>query len=134
MTKFNVLLILLAFTGCTTTRDSVLGTPQTQVQMRSYQSRAFDTEDENMVLRSLIATMQDLGFVIENADDKLKTVSGTSFANGSKLTATVRRVGKQTIVRVNADQGNGTITNPVTYQNFFNSLRQSLFLDANEIE
>lgn len=134
MTKFNVFIVLLLLTSCATTRDNVLGTPQSQVQMRSYQSRSFDTEDETLVLRSLIATMQDLGFVIENADNQLKTVSGTSFENGSKVTATVRKSGKQTIVRINAVQNNETITTPVTYQNFFNSLHQSLFLDANEIE
>ena len=102
--------------------------------MRNYQSRSFDTKDDVKVLRAIIATMQDLGFIVEKTDSQLGTVSGTSFSNGSKMTATVRKSGNKTIVRVNAEQGYTPITNPIAYQNFFNSLHQSLFLDANEIE
>ena len=115
-------------------RDNVLGTPHTQVQMRNYQSRSFDTSNKTMVMQALLSTMQDLGFMIEKTDEKLGLVTGTSFSNGSKVTATVRTQGKKTIVRLNAQSGYSAITNPITYQNFFNSLEQSLFLEANEVE
>ncbi|MGI6680977.1 MAG: hypothetical protein ACOX3T_05820 [Bdellovibrionota bacterium] len=129
-----VLFLAVNLVACVSTRDNILGTPQTQVQMRNYQSRSFETNDKTAVLRALIATMQDLGFIIEKTDEKLGLVSGTSFSNGSKATASVRTIRKKTVVRLNAQSGLRPITNPITYQNFFNSLEQSLFLDANEIE
>lgn len=135
--KINLLLFIfltLTLNACVTMRDNVLGTPHTQVQMRNYQSRSFETQDKIKVMQALLSTMQDLGFMIEKTDEKLGLVSGTSFSNGSKLTATVRKQGKKTIVRLNAQSGYAAITNPITYQNFFNSLEQSLFLQANEVE
>ena len=131
---FVALLVLFSLSSCVTTRGNVLGTPQTQVQMRNYQSRSFETKDQAMVLRAVIATLQDLGFIVEKADKDLGIVSGTSFTNGSKITASVRAVGKKTVVRVNAESGYSPITNPMAYQNFFNSLSQSLFLEAHEVE
>ena len=135
--KINLLLIIfltLSLDACVTTIDNILGTPHTQVQMRNYQSRSFDTSNKTMVMQALLSTMQDLGFMIEKTDEKLGLVSGTSFLNGSKVTATVRTQGKKTIVRLNAQSGYSAISNPITYQNFFNSLEQSLFLEANEVE
>jgi hypothetical protein len=40
-------------------------------------SRDFDTTDKKKTLRTVIATMQDLDFVIEKADETLGTISGT---------------------------------------------------------
>ncbi len=125
--------LALCFCGCASTHDDLLGTKQSQVQMRNYQSRSFDTTDKKMVLRAVISTMQDLGFIIERADEKLGTISGTSFANGSKLTVSVRVVDGATVVRANAQAGTKAIDTPIPYQNFFNALAQSLFLDANEV-
>lgn len=130
-----VLVSAITLTACTITNDRVLGTENSQVQTRNYQSRTFDTTDKNMVLRSVISTMQDLGFIISQADDTLGTVSGTSFSDGSKLTVSVRPVGKtQTMVRANASAGLHEIDDPIAYQNFFDSLGQSLFLDAHVVE
>ena len=121
--------------GCVSTHDDVLGTSYSQVETRNYQSRMFDTSDRQMVLRSVISTMQDLGFIIDRADETLGTVSGTSFTYSSKLTVSVRPVGKtQMLVRANAQAGLDEITSPVAYQNFFNALSQSLFLDAHMVE
>ena len=88
-----------------------------------------------MVLRSIISTMQDLGFIIDKADEKLGTISGTSFTQSSKLTVSVRQTGQnRTLVRANAQAGLKEITDPIPYQNFFNALSQSLFLDAHMVE
>lgn len=135
MKKFFIcFLVLVYLTGCTLVHEDVLGT-QTQLQMRNYQSRAFDTTDKDMVLRSVISTMQDLGFIIERADQTLGTVSGTSFTYGaSKLTVSVRQVGKRIVVRANAQRGLQAIEEPLAYQNFFNALGQSLFLEAHEVD
>ena len=121
--------ILLA--GCISTRDSVLDTQGSQLQTRNYQSRTFDTGDREMVLRAIISTLQDLNVIIDKADEKLGTISGTSFSNGSKITVSVRAIGQsQILVRANAQAGRKEIADPIPYQNFFNALSQSLFLEA----
>ncbi len=126
---------LTLLTGCMTTSQGVLGTSNSQVETRNYQSRTFDTNDKKMVMRSVIATMQDLGFIIDRADETLGTVSGTSFKNDSKMTVMVRPSGKkQMLVRANASAGLHEITAPAAYQNFFNALSQSMFLDAHMVE
>ena len=126
---------LTLLTGCMTTSQSVLGTQNSQVETRNYQSRMFDTSDKKMVLRSVISTMQDLGFIIDRADETLGTVSGTSFKNDSKMTVSVRPGGKkQMMVRANASARLREISSPAAYQNFFNALSQSLFLDAHMVE
>ena len=124
----------LALTGCASTHNDVLGTSQSQVQMRNYQSRSFDTNDKALILRAVVSTMQDLGFIIERADEKLGTISGTSFTHASKLTVSVRAINaKQIVVRANAQAGLKAIEDPIPYQNFFNALSQSLFLEAHEV-
>lgn len=126
---------LTLLTGCMTTSQGVLGTSNSQVETRNYQSRTFDTNDKKMVMRSVIATMQDLGFIIDRADETLGTVSGTSFKNDSKMTVMVRPSGKkQMLVRANASANLHEITSPTAYQNFFNALSQSMFLDAHMVE
>ena len=132
---FGAIFGLTLWTGCISTGDSVLGTQNSQVETRNYQSRTFDTNDKKMVMRSVIATMQDLGFIIDRADETLGTVSGTSFTNNSKMTVSVRPSGtKQMLVRANASANLHEITAPTAYQNFFNALSQSMFLDAHMVE
>lgn len=132
---FLFVIIIGLLGGCVSVHNDVLGTRYSQVETRNYQSRMFETSDRQMVLRSVIATMQDLGIIINKADETLGVVSGTSFANNSKVTVSVRNAGEtQTVVRMNAQVGLKEISDPTAYQNFFDSLSQSLFLDANMIE
>ena len=132
---FVALFGLTLLTGCISTGESVLGTQNSQVATRNYQSRMFETSDKKMVMRNVISTMQDLGFIIDRADETLGTVSGTSFTNNSKMTVSVRPSGKtQMIVRSNASANLHEITAPTAYQNFFNALSQSMFLDAHTVE
>jgi hypothetical protein len=50
-----------------------------QVQVRSAQSRVFDTSDRVRMLEAVVATFQDLGFQIEVLDEVLGIVSGKKF-------------------------------------------------------
>lgn len=127
---------ITCLTGCFANNASyVLGTNQSQVHTRNYQSRAFDTNDKALVLRAVVSTMQDLGFIINQADDKIGTISGSSFSNMSVLTVTIRQINQnRLIVRVIAQHNRKLIEDPTAYQNFFTSLSQSLFLEAHEIE
>ncbi|MBP9867768.1 MAG: hypothetical protein KBC88_02430 [Alphaproteobacteria bacterium] len=129
---------LVQLTACNTTGSAkeALTTDMSQVQLRQIQSRAFDTTNRTKMLRTIISTLQDLGFVIDKADDELGTVSATKL-NGYQLrmTVTVRPKGeKQLLVRANAQYMVTTVEDPLPYQQFFTSLGKAMFLTAHQVE
>lgn len=130
--------------GCTQySNDVILGnsdgysspkSDQSQLEKRSYQSRQFST-DTNTLMRGLILSLQDQNYNIERTDKKLNTVSGTRSAKGftTRITVTLRSKGpKKTIVRANAIRNSALVEDPLFYQDFFNALSKSLFLQAQE--
>ncbi len=119
--------------GCATTNERVLDMgDETQLQKRSYQSRIFETADKEKVLRAIISTLQDLGFVIDRADLMLGSISATKQdRNQIRITVSVRPKGNdRMLVRANAQLNISPIEDPKEYQNFFSSLEKSLFLTA----
>lgn len=129
-------LALLTVVGCYSSANSVLDTKASQVQVRSYQSRAFDTTDKNRTIRSVVATLQDLDFVISKADEAVGTVTATKYSRNTPLqmTVTVRPRNKtQLVVRANAQYGIKPVEDPMAYQDFFSSLSKAMFLDAHEV-
>ncbi|MDO5673800.1 MAG: hypothetical protein Q4G66_02620 [bacterium] len=125
--------LLLSACAMQTTNERILDTgEESQLQKRSYQSRSFDTSDKEVVMRAIISTMQDLGFIIDRADLVLGTVSGTKLDyNQIKMTVSVRPRGEtQMLVRANAQFNLRPIEDPKQYQDFFSSLEKSLFLTA----
>ena len=129
---------LTLISGCATTHDARILGADNQVELRSMQTRSFDTSDKNIVVRNVISTLQDLSFVIDKADTDLGTVSATRLYNGNKVRMTVTArsssTNKSTIVRANAQYNLKPIENPKIYQDFFSSLSKSLFLSANAAE
>jgi len=106
---------------------------QSQMQKRSYQSRVFETNDKERVMRGVISTLQDLSFLIERADMTLGSVTATKYDQGLpiRITVTVRAKGTaQMSVRANAQFNLEAIENPKSYQDLFSSLEKSLFLTA----
>lgn len=132
-----IALAAAALVGCQTdSRDQILATDSSQVELRSIQTRAFDTEDRERMLRTVIATLQDLNFVIDKADDTLGTVSATKLDGYQvKMTVSVRPRGSaQLLVRANAQYNLTAIEDPLPYQQFFSALERSLFLAAHEVD
>ena len=110
---------------------------QTQLQVRNYQTRSFDTNDKERVLRATISTLQDFGFIIDRADYLLGSVTATKVDGNKKVKITVvtRQKGKdKTIVRANAQFNLAPVKNPKIYQDFFSALEKSLFLSANAVD
>ena len=129
--------LALSLTACqTTSMNQVMETSESQVQMRQIQTRAFDTTDTKKTLRTIIATLQDLGFVIDKADNELGTISGTKLDGYSlRMTVTVRQRGqKQTLVRANATYNVTPVDDPQPYQQFFTALEKATFLTAHEVD
>lgn len=117
-------------------KSHIMGAEKSQVAIRSIQTRAFDTTDKKKTLRTVIATLQDLGFVIDKADDDLGSVSGTKL-NGYmlRMTVTVKPHGKkQLAVRANAQYNVTAVEDPEPYQQFFVALEKATFLTAHEVD
>ncbi len=132
-----IALIGLSLSGCVATmKEQVLDSnSESQLQKRSYQTRAFDTTDKQKVLRATISTLQDLGFVIDRADSTLGSVSATKLDSYLlKITVSVRPRGEQMLVRANAQYNVTPVEDPKPYQDFFNSLGKSLFLQAQNVD
>ena len=68
-----ILMVMLAVVACAGKQKNILETNEPQVKLRSMQSRVFDIADQNLLLRIIIATFQDLGFVIDDAEESLGT-------------------------------------------------------------
>ena len=70
------ILFLCLLAGCATTPPDITGAG-TQLQTRQIQTREYGTLDKTMTMRSVIATLQDLGFTIDQADAELGTITAT---------------------------------------------------------
>lgn len=130
------LMCTAAIMGCAPSHRGVLDTEQSQVQLRSIQSRVFDTTDREKTLRAVIATLQDLAFVVDKADLGLGTVSATKL-DGYELRMTVSvkpRGNSEMIVRANAQFNDRPVTDPQPYQSFFIALERAMFLSANLVD
>lgn len=134
----SLFLSLCVLSGCTPLNDRILDPSESasQVQLRQIQSRSFDTTDKEKTLRTVIATLQDLGFVVDKADLSLGTISATKLDGyAMRMTVTARAKGNtQTVVRANAQLNTYPITDPQPYQNFFVALERAMFLSAHSVD
>jgi hypothetical protein len=96
----------------------------------------FDTGDQTQALRAVIATLQDLNFLVEDLEHALGTVSATKLGSYElRISVTVRPHGaNQTMVRVNGQHGRRPLTDPEPYQQFFASLEKAMFLTAQQVD
>ena len=131
-----VLIISLSTIGCATSKEGILATEKSQLELRSIQTRAFDTTDREKTLRTIIATLQDLGFVIDHADGTLGSVSGTKLDSYAlRITVTIRPRGtSQLLVRANAQFNLTQVDDPEPYQQFFTSLGKAMFLQVHQVD
>ena len=121
--------------GCATSQNQLLQAGD-QLKLRSIQTRAFDTTDSVKTQRVILATLQDLGFVIDKADKELGSISATKLGGFAlKMTVSVRPKGEtQLLVRANAQYQLKAVEDPQPYQNFFTALSKALFLEAHQVE
>ena len=126
----------LCLCGCESSRTQVLAVQESQVKLRSMQSRVFDTTDKAKTLRTTMATLQDLGFVIDKADDVLGSVSATKLDRYAvRITINVRPYGEtQMLVRANAQYNLKAIEDPEPYQQFYAAFEKAMFLTAHSID
>ena len=136
--SFILLIIpLLLMAACVSTQKRLLDSDTSQLQVRSIQTRAFDTTDRELMLRTVMATLQDFGFMLDAGEVALGTVSGVKWMNARlmRITVSVRPRGEtQLLVRANCQIGNELVNDQVPYQRFFAALSKSLFLEAQQVE
>jgi hypothetical protein len=136
LVPFGLLILLAVIPSCAPSVQQILATSESQVKLRAIQTRAFETTDKTKTLRTVIATLQDLGFVVDKADENLGVVSGTKLAGYSlRMTVTVRPYGeKQMHVRASAHFGLRVVEDSEPYQQFFDALSRAMFLTAQEVD
>jgi hypothetical protein len=130
------LLSALTLGGCaTTTPTNVIGAG-TQLETRQIQTRQYDTLDKPMTMRSVIATLQDLGFTIDQADTELGTITATRLHEYTmRMTVTVvKKEGNRISVRANARIGENAVRDAETYQDFFVVLDKAIFLTLHKVD
>ena len=122
-----------ACAGPTRPPEDLLALSEAQMKIRSYQTRAFDVDSQDKVVRGVVAALQDLGFIIERANAPMGLVTAGKFAQGGfvELTVTVQARGAgQNAVRVNALFNTQPVEDPKVYQNFFAAVERSLFISS----
>jgi hypothetical protein len=137
MRSIGAIALLAILTACQLdSRQQVLASTNSQVAQRAMSTRAFDTNDSAKVFQAVIATLQDLGFVVDRADSVLDTISATKYGGGLvRLTVTIRPEGSsRTVVRASGQLNQHELSDPAPFQRFFEALSQALFLQANSVD
>jgi hypothetical protein len=106
------------------------------VKLRSFETRTFDMTDKQKMLNAVIATLQDLGFIIDKTDEDLGLVTATKYSGYQiRMSVIVQPRGNtQLAVRASALYNDKVIEEPLPYQNFFTALEKSLFLTAHQVD
>ena len=131
---------LLLAQGCVAPQPGpdLLTPTDAQMKLRSFQSRTFEVTDRKAAMRGVIAALQDLGFIIERANEPLGLVTAARFTEPDNLSVvevsvTVRpQADGRMLVRANAIYNRSPVDDPKVYQNFFATLNRSLFITREE--
>lgn len=133
-----VVLLVLGVGACASPPPepvALLAPTEEQMKIRNLQTRTFDVSDRTTAIRGVIQALQDLGFIIERANEPLGIVTGARFAEPNfydvvGVTVTVRTAGEgRMTIRANAIFNNEPITDPEVYRNFFSTLERSFFVE-----
>lgn len=131
-----VFFALLFLGACASNNNAVITEGGSQVRIRQIQTREYDTLNKRDTLRSVLATLQDLGFVIDKADYNLATITATKLQDYQiRMTVTVReRDSERLAVRANARFNEDSIEDPRAYQDFFAALDKAMFLTLHKVD
>ena len=135
MKQYAVLMLCLCLLGAcgpAPARQGVMEPDgESQVKTRQMQTRYFDTADKKKTMESVVETLLDLGFVINSASFEMGSVSATRLGGTTlRITVSVMSRGRRMAVRANVQDNIRAVTDPKTYQNFFDALAKSMFLQA----
>lgn len=135
-------LAILLLGGCATKQEPLILSKKGAVELRSMQSREYETADQKKVYRAVIATFQDLGYSITKVEPAAGMVGAAKLAQ-LRMTATVfKRSENRVMVRSNAivklspqvEQGHQVDSAEFYQKRFFEPLSKALFLTALQVE
>jgi len=124
--RYLVTILLVSFiSGCASQIDPAL-LKQRQLQIQRMQTRVFDTNDRSGLVRGVVAAMQDLKFIIDNADIQQGIIAAKKYgAYPIEMTVTVQPISsKQILVHGIAQYNLKPIEDPFLYEQFFSSLQE----------
>lgn len=132
-------------TACQHTNERLILSSKPAVELRAMQSRAFDTADQNKMMRTIVATLQDLGYKIDKVDPRAGSVTATKLSALRVNASVYPRGASQLIVRSNAQVKlnqqaqsqmiESQVDDPEFYQKFFfEPLSKAIFLTALQVE
>jgi len=124
--------------GCASSPESFGSQfPVTVLQDRVPKSRVLFVDQDGVVAKAIVATLQDLGFQVDFSSRDLNLVTGwrTGGQLGEKVTVTYQRIDKDFVqFRANfSNDGDDISSQAVLYQDFFTNLSKSVFLAKNGI-
>lgn len=79
-----LLFIVILLSACTIVSNDNEGLqrpPQTQLEIREYQTRQFDTNNVKLIMKAVVNVLQDDGFIVKNAVVDLGIISATKEVN-----------------------------------------------------
>lgn len=121
--------------GCAPKPSGVFDGVAPTATLRQIQSRTFETADKTRTMRTVIETLQDLGFAVDKADGELGTISGLKLDGVAvRMTVTVFPQGdSEMLVRANAQYNVAPIVAAQPYEKFFGYLEKAMFVAAEEV-
>ncbi len=136
MRVLSILALALVTTGCAVADKElpVITSTKSSLELRAMQSRLYSNVNRSKAVRTVISTLQDLGYNIDKVDAGSGTVTATKLAQ-LQLSASVTPRGDLMAVRANAQVKLGPQSNQVDaaefYQTlFFAPLSAAMFLSA----
>lgn len=69
---FFLPLLITTLAGCVTTQPAI---QKSQLEMREFQTRSYDTRDTKMVMKAVMHTLQDDGYIIRIANNDLGLIT-----------------------------------------------------------
>jgi hypothetical protein len=134
--QVQALLLLMLLAGCASSVPANVTGARAQLDIRQIQTREYETLDKQMSMRSVIATLQDLGFTVDQANTALGTITATRLHKYTmRMTVTVvEKGGKRISVRANARINENSVLDAATYQDFFVALDKAMFLTLNKVD
>ena len=117
------------------------------LESRQAQARRYDMRDEQGLMAATLSVLQDLGYTINETSAGAGLINATKDRQGSRIRVSVvvrptaDRAGIIARVSIQSVSAGGfgpqprieTITDSTIYQQFFERLSQSLFLEAHQI-
>lgn len=128
-------LSIIAFSGCAMNSTDQIMAAESQVKLRSFQTKTYQSKSKKDVMRGVVSVLQDLSFIVDKADFDLGTITATKLDGYNlKMSVTVRPKSEtHYLVRSNIQYGSKAVEEAKPYQDFFTSLDKALFLDKNKI-